>query len=223
MAVVDHVDLAAGGHQDGLQAGLGDPVHRIQYDRQVLVADRVQIKLVDDRIQVPVDRLLLGDQPAGGQLLRRQGPYLVVADGVGPLGDRIRDREFGVPAAVGEDLETVVQGGIVGSGDRDPVAAALVTDRPHDHRGRRRAGHQGHRHPVTGQHLNSPPGRLSGQETPVIADHDPALTCLLGGHPVAQGLGDPADLGLGEPVADDLAPPTRAEPDHGLSLVIRGY
>ena len=79
--LVDDIHLAAGRHEDGLQRGAGNPEHRIQCDLQVGSADGIHVHLVDDRVDVAVERIDLADQsPRNGLLVGQpevlDGPHV---------------------------------------------------------------------------------------------------------------------------------------------------
>src|SRR5699024_7998946 len=137
-----------GADQDGLQARLGDAEHRVQHDVQVGVADRVEVELADDRVEVPVDRGLLGDELAALHLVRGQGADIRRIEGGHVRGELVGDLELGVPPALGEDLQPVVQSRVVGGGDGDAVRGARLLHRPHAHRGGDGAGDDGDGHAV---------------------------------------------------------------------------
>ena len=164
VAGVDDGDLAAGADEDRLQAGLGHAEHGVQHHGEMGVADGVQIQLLDDRVEIPVDGALLGDQRAVRHLVRGQGAHRRRIQGRDVRGDLVGDLELGIAATLGEHLDAVVQSGVVGGRDRDPVGAALLLHGPHAHRGGDRAGDHGDRHVIAGEHLDRPPGSDVGRK-----------------------------------------------------------
>ena len=88
---VDDLDLAAGADQHGLQGGLGDAEHRVEHDLQVRVADHLEVELLDDRVEIPVDRGLLGDELRVAHLVRGQGADVRGVEGRGVGGELVGD------------------------------------------------------------------------------------------------------------------------------------
>src|SRR5699024_8006079 len=118
----------------------------------------------------------------------------------------------------GEDLQPVVQGRVVGGGDRVPVGGAGLLHRPHAHRGRHGAGDHPHRDAVAGEHLDRPPGGYVGEEAPVVADHQPALHHPLGVHAMLEPLVEQTHVLPGDLVLEDGSPATCSELDHARSF-----
>ena len=64
MAVIDHIEIAAGSVKNGLQAGKTHSVHGIEHNARMPAADGRNIDLFHDGIKVTVSWIDKYDQPA---------------------------------------------------------------------------------------------------------------------------------------------------------------
>ncbi|ETJ03940.1 MAG: hypothetical protein Q605_AUC00769G0003 [Actinomyces urogenitalis DORA_12] len=221
VALVDDVNLAAGREQDRLQAGLGHAEHGVQDEVEVGVADRLDVELVQDGVQVPVDGVLDGHQLAAADLVGLQGLDVLLAQGVDLLGEGLSELQVRVTASGQEDLDAVVQGGVVGGGDGHAVGGPQVAHGPHRGGGGGGTVDDGDRHAVACQDLGGPPGGGVGEEASVVTDDDaagPGAGGGLGQDAVGQALSQETDVGAGELVADDGSPAAGSEVDHDYLL-----
>ena len=224
MAVVDDVHLAAGRHEDGLQRGARDPEHRVQCDLQVGSADGVHVHLVDDRVDVAVERIDLADQSPRDGLVVGHLPNPGLAGALEfrhAVLDVARDHFVRVPAARREHFDPVVEGGVVGGRYGHAVGQPEVLDGPHDQRGGG-LGDPDHpaRHPLPREHLCRPLGGDIGEESPVVADNDPLVLVSLLLDALGERPAEQSHVAAGEFVTDDRPPAAGAEVDarHGMAL-----
>ena len=224
VTVMNDVYLAAGRHKDGLQRSARDPEHRVQCDLQVGTADGLHVHLLDDRVDVAVERIDLADQTSRNCLL------------VGHLSDpRLTDalkfrhavlkvachHLVGIPAARREHLDPVVEGRIVGRRYGHAVGQPEVLNSPHDQRCWRLGDpdHPTH-HSFSCEHLCRPCGGDIGKEPPVVPDHDPLVLGSLLLDTLRERSAQQPHVAAGEFVTDDRPPATGTEVDarHGMAL-----
>ena len=214
MPVMDDLQIAAAGGQDGAQAGLAHPVHGVQGDLQPRFFDGLHIHQREDAVNVIVGGVILHHQTLAQRLLIVEaGDRRLVHQGALGL-DPVRDAPVRVPAAGGEDLHAVVDGRVVACRDHHAVGHVPGLDGVHDEgRGRGAVDHQ---HPVAiaHQHLRDPVGRLLGQKTPVIAHAELSARVALFVHQAAEPRRQQAEIGLGEFIGDNGAPAAGSEMDH---------
>lgn len=185
------------------------------------VANDVEVEGVDDGVEIPVHGGLDGHEAPLLGLSEREVTDVRPGERVDRCAERVGHLGLGVPPTLGEDLDAVVERGVVGGGHGDAVRAVEIAYRPHEHGRWHRPRHELHMDAVAGEHLGRPLGGLGGQESPVVAHDGAARSDPFGVHALGQPLGEQADVGLGEAVADDGAPATGAELDHGRSLTSR--
>ena len=222
VAVVDDLQIAAAGGQQHAQARPADAVHGIEADAQRRVLDGLHIHGGQDAVQILVHGVGLGDEAP------RHGLIVVHALDIG--GGQLRDLRFdagrhrlvGVPAAGGEHLDAVVDGGVMAGGNGDAVGLApLLHGEHHQGRGAGAVDDKG-MEAAARQHLRRPVGRLLGQEAAVVAHADLRARKALLLHQAAQARHQQADILLGELVRDDGPPAAGTEFDHVCSLLSAG-
>ena len=154
---------------------------------------------------------------------------LIVVDGLDVLGleeGNLRlnfsgDDLIGVPAAGGEDLDAVVDCGVVAGGDRQTVGGLHLLDGEHDQRGGGGTGNHKDVETIACQNLRRPVGGFLGQETPVIADTDLLARVSFQQHQLAKAGYHQTDIFLGELVCDNRPPSTGTKFNHLTVLLSR--
>ena len=214
VAVVDHLELASAGHEDGPEAGLAHPVHGVQGDLEPGVLDGLRVDHGQDAVDVFVGRGVLPDQALTKGVVivhRADGGRVHLGDlRFQPVGDGL----VRVPPAAGEHLDPVVDGGVMAGGDHGPVGHAVGLHREHDEG--RGAGSVDHQHPIAvpRQNFRQPVGRFLGQEPPIVPQADLSAPVPFLVHEAAEARGQQLQICLGEFVSDDGAPAARSEMDH---------
>ena len=134
--IVHHFDIAPGRKQKDLQRDLRNSEHRVKGDAQIRFPDRFHIDLIQDVIQILVDRINLPDQPLPQRLF------------ILHLGDRVRIQPFRysldlirnslvrVPAALGKYLDSVIDGRIVAGCHHHAVGQLMAHHIKHNERRR---------------------------------------------------------------------------------------
>ena len=214
VAVVDGVNVAAGGVEDGHQARQAHAVHGIQHNARPAPADGRHVDPVHDGIQVGVPGINIDDLPFLPGPVEVNGADVLLRQGVGLLAHGIGDLLAGVPPAPGEQLDAVVNGRVVAGGHRRAVGQVHVLDGEHD---LRRGGGQVDEvelHTLPRHHLGEPDGCLPAEEPPVIADAEALLGHALPVHAPGHRRRHPADIAADERIADHGAPAARAELNH---------
>ncbi len=169
MLLVDHVHIAAAGHQDGSQTALADAVHGVNGDAQPGSADSTCVDHLEDAVDILVEGIALGDDALGHGVgivdaldIRRVNLADFVLDLLGD--DLVR-----VPAALNEDLDAVVNGGVVAGGDGHAIGQLQLLDGEHDQGGGDAAVDDQGTVAIPCQNLCGPEHGFLGQEAPVIA------------------------------------------------------
>ena len=211
---MDYVHIAAGGDENGLQGGFADPVHGIQHHLQTPGADGVHIYGPDDGVHILVHGVDELDEPGADALLKGDGDIVrLLLQGVDiPLQVGCHHL-VRVPAALGEDLDAVVDGGVVTGGDGHAVGEVVVLHGEHDEG---RGGLPVHHHAADAlarHDLGGPVGGLLGEEAAVVPDEEAPLGHPLVLHLAAEGRRQELHVGPGELIADDGPPAAGTEFD----------
>ena len=221
--LMDHVHVTAAGQQDGPQAALADAVHGVNGDAQPGPLDLLHVHHLKDAVDILVEGISLPDQALLHGLVIVHAAHLLRPQQGDLLLDLPGHALIRVPSALGEDLDAVVDGGIVAGGNGQAVGGLHLLDGEHDQRRRRGSGHHKDPEPITRQHLRCPVGGFLGQKAPVIAHADLLAGMSLQQHQPAQPRHHQADVFLGESVGDDGTPSAGSEMDHTVLLFLHRH
>jgi hypothetical protein len=204
--LVDHVHVAARRDEHRLQRRPRDAVHGVEHNLQMARADCVRAHSPQDGVQIGIHGVDQPDRPAAEPLGIRHGRGRAALQKLHAALQIPRHGFVGVPAALREDLDAVVDGGVVAGGDRHAVGQAVVFDgEHHERRGRlpvdEQADDSGSR-----QDLRRPLRRLAREKPAVIADHEAVLRRGLVLHLLRQRGREQLHVGLREAVRDDGPP-----------------
>ena len=212
--LMDDVDVAAGGEQNGLQRRAAHAVHRVEDDMQVAASDGVHVYPTDDGIQVRVLRVDLLHQPRRHGLFIGNDADLALVHTVGGVAQLVGHGLLRVAPALGEHLHTVVNRGVMAGGNRHAIGQAIILDRKHDQRRRRLAADKEHVNALPRHDLRGPLRRLAAQKPAVVADAEALVLNVLRLDAQGQGPHELLNVELGKSVADDGAPSARTERNH---------
>ena len=122
-----------------------------------------------------------------------------------------------VPAALGEELDAVVQRRIMTGRYRNAVVQPVILHGEHDQRRRGLPVDHQHVNAFARHDLRSPFRSLPAQKTPVITDAEAFVGHVLPLHPLGQGEHQLAHVFLGKVIADNGAPTACTKRNHSIS------
>ena len=219
VAVIDDIHIAAGGVEDGHQAGEAHAVHGVQLDAGTAGTDGSHVDLGHDGIQVGIPGVDEGDEPLLAGLVKGDGADLLRGQRVGSLADLVGDLLAGVTSTGGEELDAVVDRRIMAGGDLRAVWQRHVLGGEHQlGRGGRQVD-EIQLHALARHDLGEPDGGFPAEEAPVVADTHAGIRNALALHPPCHGTGHPADIAPCEQITNDGAPAASTKFDHRLCLL----
>ena len=209
--VVDDLDLDAGLEQEVVEVVARGAVQRVDGDAQAALADRVDVDLLAQLVEVAVLRIDLLDQLG---LLVDVEPLVLLLHRVDLVLDRLRDLGQRRRAVRRRELQPVVLGRVVRRGEVDRAHGLAADGLERDARRRHVARAEKRLNAVERQDLGRLGRELLREEARVVGDDDAAsfLSALL--EVVGDPLGGDADVLEGEVFSDDAAPARSSEFDH---------
>ncbi len=212
--LVDHVHVAPAGQQNGAQAALADAIHGVDGDAQVGALDLLGVNDLQNAVDVLVEGIAFPDQTHFHGLIVVDGLHVLRLEEGDLLLDLSGDDLIGVPAAGGEDLDAVVDRGVVAGGDGQTIGSLHLLDGEHDQRGGGGTGDHKDVETIARQDLRRPVGGFLGQETAVIAHTDLLALVSFQQHQLAQAGHHQTDILFGELVCDNRPPSTGTKFNH---------
>ena len=212
--LMNDIHVTPAGQQNGAQAALADAIHGVDGDAQVGTLDLLGVNDLQNAVDVLVEGIAFPDQTHFHGLIVVDGLHVLRLEKGNLLLDLSGDDLIGVPAAGGEDLDAVVDRGVVAGGDGQTIGGLHLLDGEHDQRGGGGTGDHKDVETIARQNLRRPVGGFLGQEAPVVADTDLLALVSFQQHQLAKAGYHQTDIFLGEFVCDNRPPSTGTKFNH---------
>ena len=211
VAVVDDLKIAPARCEQHTQARPAHAVHRIKADAERGLFDRLHVHGGENAVEIFVHRVILDDlSPDEG---------VVVVDALHIGGGELFDLGFnaarylrvGISPALRENLNAVINGGVVACGHSQAVGHVPALDGEHDERRRARAIDDIRAKAIAREDFARPVRRFLGEKAPVVSDAYLRAGMTLFFHEGAKPRGEQTDVLLCKSVGDNSAPSAGAE------------
>ena len=218
----NHIHITPAGQQNGTKGVVADTVHGVNGNPQTAFLDFFHINGIEDAVDVFIKGICFPDD-SGFQPLR-------IGDAFHIRRSQLFNFCFNVlchiliciPAAGSENLNAVINGGIVAGSHRHAIGKPHLLDGKHHQRGGNRAVDHIGAEAIACQNLCCPEHGLLGQKTAVIAQADFLASMAFPEHQIAEACCQQPDIFLGELIRNDGTPAAGTEFDHLLSPLFQG-
>jgi len=134
VALMDGVHLTSGCEKDSLDRGFAHAVHGIQGDLQPAAADSLHIDIVDDIVQVFIQRIDFLNQSGFQSPVVFHRLHFFIFNAADIFFDFIGLLRAGIPASCGEHLDTVINGRVMAGGNHHTIGHFMLHHIKHDKR-----------------------------------------------------------------------------------------